>query len=160
MRKKFFSVILATLLICCFAVTLVGCNNKNKKYDVSLKIIRRRVSDVDPEYYSGEILEKIIFTPDTSELSVSFPYDGNKYRYYLFQYNISDSPELSDHWLNYDTNINGGLTYQERTFFVVGGSEQERSWLCESGQYYYQCTISEYSESVKPRTVQLNVAIV
>lgn len=84
-----------TLLSVCVAAT--SCSPKEKKYDVSVKVVRREVSKQG--HFVGPVLEEWIFTPDISELTIVMENDGKKYDFYVDAFTLIDHPRWNEVWL-------------------------------------------------------------
>ena len=93
--KKTASIFLAAMLACGVVLSLCGCNDKDKKYDVTMKIRCKTKNE-----YGSVITEEEewIFTPDVSELRTEREYDGLEHTYYLDTFNLPDHPRWSDTW--------------------------------------------------------------
>ncbi len=81
--RRLLAILLAVGVLIC--VTGCGGDDKDKKYDVTIKI----VSDC------GDIC---IFTPDIEEMHIEIPYDGRERRFYVDKYQLSDHPRYGDTW--------------------------------------------------------------
>jgi len=163
MRKKFLIVILATLLICCFAVALAGCskdepNTTETKYDVSIKVACQEVNEQGN--LAGDILHEIIFTPDISEDFVELSY-GKTYKYYVYQYSF---PKRGDIWLTpypyysaTQESFDVGVLYRDYH------DEDKTKWqkvietneICARGEYLVQISVDSASCLSRPRSCNL-----
>jgi len=156
MRKKYLSFILATLLICCFAVTLVGCNNKNKKYDVSIKVVCEEVNKQGN--LTGDIVDEIIFTPDISEASIELGYTGRTYVCYVYQYNLPNHPQFSDNWFTPDSTgadvFESSLSKVKQYYY-----EESPKAISDIGEYIYIAYAEKTSKLWNPRTIKLYITV-
>ncbi|MCH5156496.1 MAG: hypothetical protein J1G02_01300 [Clostridiales bacterium] len=94
---KLFAVICCALILLSVCFVFVGCKKEEPNYDVTLIVVCQEVKDTVGTP-SGITLESWKVTPDTHYLDIERDYDGKGYTYFVYQYNMSDHPELSDVW--------------------------------------------------------------
>lgn len=153
------------LLITCAIIILVGifagCSNSGKteeetKYDVAIKIACREVDDQGN--LTGNILDEVIYTPDISEISVERGFNGKKYRYYIYQYNIPNHPNFGDNWLT-PTDLNGASWSISTPLYTDLNNKQhtDKIEVMDRGKYVY--TIHTYSNSWNFRSCYLYITV-
>ena len=77
--KQICCVAATAILMFCMCFSFVGCDDKEKKYDVSIKIVNNYGSTW-------------IFTPDIDELRYEFEYTGEEMRFWVDSYNLPKHP--------------------------------------------------------------------
>ena len=88
--KKFkslaISLCVSIILMFCMCFSLVGCDDKEKKYDVSIKIANNYGSTW-------------VFTPDIDELRYEFEYTGEEMRFWIDSWNLPEHPRWKNEWI-------------------------------------------------------------
>ncbi len=143
--KRLLAILLAIGVLIC--VTGCGGDDKDKKYDVTIKI----VSDCGDIY---------IFTPDKNEMHVEIPYDGRERRFYVDKYQLVGHPRYGDSW--FDTNgtysFYSSLLYGDETAWL---HEVESKTVLERGRYVYSFRTTDYAAAVwKPRSIKLYINVI
>lgn len=159
--KKAWAIMFAVLLFTiCFGI-FAGCSNSGKteeetKYNVAIKIVCREVDDQG--YITGNILDEVIFTPDISEISVERDFNGKKYGYYIYQYNMPNHPYYSENWLT-PTDLNGASWSISTPLYTDLNNKQHTDTLevMDRGTYVY--TIHTYSNSWDFRSCYLYITV-
>lgn len=156
---KYCKTAISTLLVITLIFGLVffsGCNNK--KYDVTLKLVRRIGTWVDN--YVGPIVEEYVFTPDLEDLYVEWKYDGEEYGIGVEFYNFPTHPEYKEIWFQHT--VSREELYCNINLFNV--DEPEASIpriITERGNYILTVKLNEAENSLyKSRTVRLHIAVV
>ena len=65
----------------------VGCTEKDKKYDVAIKV-------------ANNYGQEWVFTPDVDELHYEFEYTGEEMTFGVDEYYVYGDPQVGDRWLD------------------------------------------------------------
>ncbi len=127
--KRLLAILLALGML--FCVTGCGENEKDKKYDVTIKIVSN----------CGDVY---IFTPDTNEMHVEIPYDGMERRFYVDKYQLSKHPRFGDTWFT----PNGHNDFQTGMIFCPPGGKYKTTDknVQEIGEYCLTVTTEIYGD--------------
>ena len=130
--KKVTGVLLCITFALCLITCAAGCNDKDKKYDVSMRIVCSQLIDGERVGRFGEY----VFTPDIEEMHIEREYDGNEYVYYLEKYNLPDHPELRYEWIKPD--FDGPNVFTSYLDFVDRNvNDEPPETVCEPGEYRF-----------------------
>ena len=134
------------ILMFCMCFSLVGCGDKEKKYDVSIKIRNSEGSTW-------------IFTPDVDELKYEFEYTGEEMRFWIDSWNLPDHPRWSNEW--FEPNTSGANVFQA-SYGKIGQMhyEEKPKFICERGEYYYRIYADSTSDLWNSRTVFLYITVI
>ena len=156
--KKTASIFLAAMLACGVVLSLCGCDDKDKKYDVTMKIRCKTKNE-----YGSVITEEEewIFTPDVSELHTEREYDGLEHTYYLDTFNLPDHPRWSDTWFTPQgegANVFGGT--RDYLYYDIEGNQSVVKSVHERGEYIFHPYAASTSDLWNFRSVYLYITIV
>ena len=142
-------IVLIVSCILALSLCLIGCgkDEKDKKYDVTIKIKNNFNSD-------------LIFTPDVSELTYEFKYTGNEMYFHVDSYNLPKHPRWGDKWFEPDTG--GANVFQQKmNYCALDGKKIDYTGhpIKEKGEYCI-CVIAESTSDLwNFRAVYLRVTV-
>lgn len=91
---KIISMVLLLILLCGSIFAFACCNDKDRKYEISFRIVCHDPSD-------GAIdLGEWIMTPDITEIVINLEYRENGYLFYLAAYGFANRPDYNDKWFS------------------------------------------------------------
>lgn len=100
----------------------VGCTEKDKKYDVAIKV-------------ANNYGQEWVFTPDIDELYYEFEYTGEEMTFGVDAYYVYGAPQAGDRWLNcagVSENYFGG---HSPLFTSPTGEQYNTEIIKEKGRY-------------------------
>ena len=144
--KQICCVAATAILMFCICFSFVGCNDKEKKYDVSIKIANNYGSTW-------------IFTPDIDVLRYEFEYTGEEMRFRIDSWNLPKHPRWSEEW--FAPNTSGANVFQASYGKVNQMHYEEKpKFICERGEYYYRVYADTTSDLWNSRTVYLYITVI
>lgn len=153
-KRKNISVFLITVVIWGVCLLMAGCPAKERKYDVSIKIVCREVVNGK---LTGPILGEWIFTPDIDEMHIEREYDGKAYQYYIYKYNLPKHPRLSGEWFSL---YGEGANVFEFSLWKEGQTSGNRPKnVCEKGLYCLSVEACGTSNIWNQRFVDLYITV-
>ncbi len=139
--KRLLAILLAIGVLIC--VTGCGGDDKDKKYDVTIKI----VSDCGDIYF---------FPPDKNEMHVEIPYDGRERRFYVDSYQFQNYPDFGDTWLAPNT----AYSFYSDLLYGDGYNWEESKTVLERGRYIYSFRTADYAAAAwNPRSIKLYIDV-
>ena len=144
--KQICCVVATAILIFCMCFSFVGCDDKEKKYDVSIKIANNYGSTW-------------IFTPDIDELRYEFEYTGEEMRFWIDSWNLPKHPRWSEKW--FEPNTSGANVFHKSMLYTAPGEKRQvwRGPVKERGEYIILCEADSTSDLWYFRAVYLYVTI-
>lgn len=159
-KLRTIAVVSCVILLLTVSCVASGCKTDvdvpEKKYDVSLMIMRERYGD-------HQIDGKWIIPADEMFFEIEQEYDGYRYSYYVFAYNLPDHPNFSDVWFRYNKGKLYGIGYTrfERKSNTGGGGVIVAEYIGDSkGVHTRIINVDEDSRLWKHRRITLQVTIV
>lgn len=146
LMKRIGCFIWAIILMFCLCFGFVGCG-KDKKYDVSIKIVSN---------WGG----RWIFTPDIDEMSIEIPYSGEEYKFWVDSWNLSDHPRWKNEWFKPATSGTNGF---HKSMLYTAPGEMRHVWkgpIKERGEYIILWEADSSSDLWEYRTARLYVTII
>ncbi len=154
--KKVTGVLLCITFALCLITCVAGCNDKDRKYDVSMRIVCSQLIDGERVGVFGEY----VFTPDIEEMHIEREYDGNEYVYYLEKYNLPDHPELRYEWIEPDFDGPNVFEHTKDFYFVAENGETSITYsVKEKGEYIYQPYADSSSNIWNYRRIKLYITV-
>ncbi len=144
--KKVIVLIISCILALSFCLIGCGKDEKDKKYDVTIKI-------------KNNFNSEWIFTPDVSELTYEFKYTGNEMYFHVDSYNLPQHPRWGDKW--FEPSFGGANVFQ--SFYGKVGqkyNEEKPKFIREKGEYYFRVYADSTSDLWNSRTVFLYITVV
>lgn len=135
------------ILMFCACFCFVGCgNDKDKKYDVTIKVVNNFGSEW-------------IFTPDIDELTYEFNYTGEEMKFWIDSWNLPDHPRWKNEWFAPNTS---GANVIRASYGKVNQMhyEEKPKYICERGEYYYRIYADSTSDLWNSRTVFLFITVI
>lgn len=144
--RRICSLVGSLILMFCMCFSLVGCGDKEKKYDVSIKIRNSEGSTW-------------IFTPDVDELKYEFEYTGEEMRFWIDSWNLPDHPRWKNEW--FAPNTSGANVFHKSMLYTAPGEKRQvwRGSVKERGEYIILCEADSTSDLWYFRAVYLYVTI-
>ena len=131
--RRICSLVGSLILMFCMCFSLVGCGDKEKKYDVSIKIRNSEGSTW-------------IFTPDVDELKYEFEYTGEEMRFWIDSWNLPDHPRWKNEW--FAPNTSGANVFHKSMLYTAPGEKRQvwRGPVKERGEYIILCEADSTSD--------------
>lgn len=144
--KKVIVLIVSCILALSFCLIGCGKDEKDKKYDVTIKI-------------KNNFNSEWIFTPDVSELTYEFKYTGNEMYFHVDSYNLPKHPRWGDKWFEPDTS-GANVFHKSMLYCPPGGkNEESRGPIKERGEYIIRFEADSTSNIWNMRVVRLYITI-
>lgn len=145
--KKILLCGISCILIFCLGLCLAGCKNKDKKYDVTIKV-------------KNNYGEEWIFTPDIQELYYEFEYTGKDMTFYIDSYNLPDHPEWGDEWFGL-TGEGPNVFKKTMSYCPLGGiNKSYKGSVKEIGEYHICYEALESSNLWNYRSVHFYIKVI
>ena len=144
--KKVIVLIVSCILALSFCLIGCGKDEKDKKYDVTIKI-------------KNNFNSEWIFTPDISELTYEFKYTGNEMYFHVDSYNLPQHPRWGDKW--FEPSGEGADVF-DSSYGKVNQryDEEDPICICEKGEYFFYVRASNTSDLWNARTVRLYITVI
>ena len=135
------------ILMFCICFSFVGCDDKEKKYDVSIKIANNYGSTW-------------IFTPDIDVLRYEFEYTGEEMRFWIDSWNLPKHPRWSKEW--FAPNTSGANVFHKSMLYCPPGGKNEESKgaVKERGEYIITIEADSTSNIWNARFVDLYINVI
>ena len=145
--KQICCVAATAILMFCMCFSFVGCDDKEKKYDVSIKIANNYGSTW-------------IFTPDIDELRYEFKYTGEEMRFWIDSWNLPDHPRWKYEW--FAPNTSGANVFHKSMLYCPPGGKNEESKgaVKERGEYIITIEADSTSNIWNVRFVDLYINVI
>ena len=145
--KQIGCVAATAILMFCICFSFVGCDDKEKKYDVSIKIANNYGSTW-------------VFTPDIDVLRYEFEYTGEEMRFWVDSYNLPKHPRWSKEW--FTPPQSGGDGFYKSTLYCPpsGKNEVFRGPIKERGEYCITVDADSSSGLWNFREIYLYVTVI
>lgn len=144
--KKVIVLIVSCILALSFCLIGCGKDEKDKKYDVTIKI-------------KNNFNSEWIFTPDVSELTYEFKYTGNEMYFHVDSYNLPQHPRWGDKWFEPDTG-GANVFHKTMTYRAPGGKKiVYKGPIKEKGEYCICVEADSSSDLWDFRAVYLRVTV-
>ena len=153
--RKWIGVFLCITFALCLITCAAGCDDKDKKYDGSMRIVCSQLIDGERVGRFGEY----VFTPDIEEMHIEREYDGNEYVYYLEKYNLPDHPELRYEWLEPGFGGANVFTSYLNWVHVYLPADEAPKTVCEKGEYLFSVAASSTSNIWNYRNIDLYITV-
>ena len=133
------------ILVFCIIFCLVGCSDKEKKYDVSVKVKNSEGSTW-------------IFVPKVDTMKCEIYYTGTEITFWVDSYNLPNHPDYKDIWFEVDKSPN--LIYGSLGKINQKKYEAKPKSICEPGEYYYHVYTESPSDLWNCRTAYLYITVI
>ena len=135
------------ILMFCICFSFVGCDDKEKKYDVSIKIANNYGSTW-------------IFTPDIDVFKYEFEYTGEEMRFWVDSYNLPKHPRWSKEWFAPPHSGGNGI-YKSTLYCPPGGKNKEsKGAVKERGEYIIRFEADSTSNIWNFRVARLYITVI
>ena len=148
-KRKTIAVFFIAVVLCSICLLVVGCLDKNKKHNVSMKIVCEEVIDGKT---IGVKRAEWTFAPDVDEMHIEREYDGNQYEFL---------PAYEDYDVIYSTYHWKACAEVHSSLFMKGEPKENiRKYVCEKGEY----TLIVYAfptihDDYNPRILRLYISV-
>lgn len=145
--KKSLLCVLSCLIVFCIGLCFTGCDKKDEKCDVTIRI-------------KNNFGQTWVFTPDIEELTYEFEYTGKDMEFYVDAYKLTDEPDYTgDKWIKPDFS-GPNVFYVTMTYCPPDGLNKSFDGpVKERGKYNICVEAGESSNLWNFRAVYLNVYI-
>ncbi len=146
--KKSLMCVLSCLLIFCIGLCFAGCDEKDEKCDVTIRV-------------KNNFGKEWVFTPDIEELTYEFEYTGKDMEFYVDAYKLTDEPDFTgDKWIKPD--FSGPNVFRLRMQYCPPGglNKSYDGPVKEIGKYHIGIEAGPTSNLWNFRAVSLIVRVI
>lgn len=122
----------------------VGCTEKDKKYDVAIKV-------------ANNYGQEWVFTPDVDELYYEFEYTGEEMTVGVDEYYVYGDPQVGDRWLDC-AGVAINYFHSRLGYRSLEGTTPQVDSVVEKGDYCYTVH-ADGNSSWNYRTVRLYITV-
>ncbi len=122
----------------------VGCTEKDKKYDVAIKV-------------ANNYGQEWVFTPDVDELHYEFEYTGEEMTVGVDEYYVYGDPQVGDRWLDC-AGVAINYFHSRLGYRSLEGTTPQVDSVVEKGDYCYTVH-ADGNSSWNYRTVRLFITV-